>query len=123
MDCFVMRQLEKLFSFPVFQRFDDFGDVLGSLPRTYEQRIRRINYHKVTHANGGDEFIRAPQEIALGVDGMAVTRKNIFVRMLCSKFMDCGPGADVAPADVRGHYVNTAGALFARGALKDGVVH
>jgi len=102
MDCLGMRQLEELFSFLVFQRFDDFGDVLGALPGANEQCIRRINHHKVTHADDRDELIRAPQEIALGVDGMAVTRKDILARMLCDEFMDRSPGADVAPADVRG---------------------
>ena len=59
-----MRQLKELLSFLVFQDLDDFADVLGALTGANEQRIRRINNHKVAHADGGDEFIWAPQEIA-----------------------------------------------------------
>src|SRR5208337_2025103 len=115
--------LEELLSLLVFQGPDDFADVLSLLPRTNEQRIRRINHHKVTHADGRDEFIRTPQEIALGIDGMTFTCKNILAGMLCDEFIDRSPRADVAPADVRGDHKDPAGAIFARGVFQDGVVH
>ena len=85
--------------------------------------IRRFNHDEVMYADGGDEFIGTPKEIACGVECMAVAGKDIFVSLPCDKFVYGGPGADVAPTNLRGNHENAAGAFFTRGALQNSKVH
>src|SRR5260221_1696500 len=54
--------LKEIFPALLFEPFHDFADVLGAVARADEQRIGSFHDNEVTHANGGHEFRRAPQE-------------------------------------------------------------
>ena len=105
-----------------FQFFDDFADVLGAIARTNQQGVGRLHDDEIVNADGGDEFARAPEEISRGVERQAWTGENILAWLFGEKFVDRGPGADVAPADFGGNDEDARLALLASGGFEDGVV-
>ena len=123
-----LRVLEQTPEFALFKGLHDFRYILGPVSRADEQCVRCFNHYQVVNANCGNKFPRTPKEIALRVESLALSGKDVFPRMFRKQFIDGRPGADITPTNVRGDYENIAsfigsGALGAGCFFEDGVVH
>src|SRR5579859_2118531 len=115
--------LEQVFALLRFEVFDDFGDVLSAVAGNDEERVGGFDDNEIIDADGGDEFRRAVEQIAGGVERVAFASENIFAGFFGEQFVDGGPGADVAPADFSGDDENLRRAGLLRGVFQDGVIH
>src|SRR5579883_940813 len=96
-------RLQQLRALLLFEELDQPSDVLRAVAWDDEQRIGRIDDDQIRNANGRHELFGAVHEITGGVDGLAGTCKHVLGGRLGEKFVNGGPGADVAPADFRGN--------------------
>src|SRR5580692_5848580 len=114
--------LQQFGELSLFERLYDFGDVLRAVAGDDQKRVGSFYDNEVADADGGDEFRRAVEKIAGGIESQAVTGHDVVAGVFCEEFVDRGPGADVAPADVGGDDVYLRRAFLARRVFEDCIV-
>ena len=105
-----------------FELLHDAADVLGAVARADQQSVGGVDDDQIANAHRRDELVRAPEEVARGVERKEAARRNVFAWLCGEQFVDGGPGADVAPADGGGKDEDRAAAAVARGGFEDGIV-
>src|ERR1700730_16993804 len=118
-----MARSEQIFAAIFFEPLHDFSDVLGALTRANQQRVRSLDYDEIVDTHGGHELRSAPEKIPTCLQGVSVAWQNIVAGIFREQFVNGGPGADVAPADLGGNDEYGRSARLARCRLQDSVVH
>src|SRR6266550_2842712 len=94
-----LKQPKKFFS---FEPLHNFSDVLRAVAWAEQQRILGFDDDQIANSDGGDKLLGAPQEIAVGVERREASGGYIFSGFARQQLIHGCPGADIAPAHLRG---------------------
>ncbi len=94
----------------------------GAVAGTNQERIGSLHHHQIGNSYRSDEFRGTPNEVPGGIQRKHTSGGNICAATFGQKFVNGGPGADIAPTDLRRNdkYWSVPG--ITRGWLEQGVI-